>query len=284
MWLILDALPPGYATSPRAIDDCKKPRNLNGGIVSPLERGRARSKRAASAGVSRERIRSETRAHLPCRRPTYRARARAIWRGARLLRVCSFARSARVGAKRASVARIRSARGRHQWESNTSDFRCVESTGRSPPGGSGDALYIAVVISPRDDRDGRDDDGQARAPRVSREDGKAAGASAHAARMPGSHTPETRTSFAAVKRTRDADHHARSRLRATMSSSPDHAHSMSVRRGPASCGRRAHGHGGTTCRRECSRRVFCSRDQIFFLDVLFRVHESKKNKICIRYK
>ena len=111
---------------------------------------------------------------------------------------------------------------------------------------------------------------------VSREDGKAAGASAHAARMPGSHTPETRTSFAAVKRTRDADHHARSRLRATMSSSPDHAHSMSVRRGPASCGRRAHGHGGTTCRRECSRRVFCSRDQIFFLDVLFRVHESKK--------
>ena len=112
---------------------------------------------------------------------------------------------------------------------------------------------------------------------VSREDGKAAGASAHAARVPGSHTPDTRTSFAAVKRTRDADHHGRSRLRATMSSSPDHAHSMSVRRGPASCGRRAHGHGGTTCRRECSRRVFCSRDQIFFLDVLFRVHESKKN-------
>lgn len=112
---------------------------------------------------------------------------------------------------------------------------------------------------------------------VSREDGKAAGASAHAARMPGSHTPETRTSFAAVKRTRDADHHARSRLRATMSSSPDHAHSMSVRRGPASCGRRAHGHGGTTCRRECSRRVFCSRDQIFFLDVLFRVTSRKKN-------
>ena len=103
---------------------------------------------------------------------------------------------------------------------------------------------------------------------VSREDGKAAGASAHAARVPGSHTPETRTSFAAVKRARDADHHARSRLRATMSSSPVHAHSMSVRRGPASCGRRAHGHGGTTCRRECSRRVFCSRDQIFFLDGL----------------
>ena len=93
------------------------------------------------------------------------ARARAIWRGARLLRVCSFARSERVGAQRASVARIRSARGGHQWESNTSDFRCVESTGRSPPGGSGDALYIAVVIAPRDDRDGRDDDGQARAPR-----------------------------------------------------------------------------------------------------------------------
>jgi hypothetical protein len=134
----------------------------------------------------------------------------------------------------------------------------------SPPGGSGDALYIAVVISPRDDRDGRDDDGQARAPRVSREDGKAAGASAHAARMPGSHTPETRTSFAAVKRTRDADHHARSRLRATMSSSPDHAHSMSVRRGPASCGRRAHGHGGTTCRRECSRAAFFVRVIRFF--------------------
>ena len=164
-WLILDALPPGYATSPRAIDDCKNSRNLDGGIASPLGCGRARSKRAASAGVSRERIRSETRAHLPCRRPTYRARARAIWRGARLLRVCSFARSERVGAQRASVARIRSARGGHQWESNTSDFRCVESTGRSPPGGSGDALYIAVVIAPRDDRDGRDDDGQARAPR-----------------------------------------------------------------------------------------------------------------------
>ena len=99
---------------------------------------------------------------------------------------------------------------------------------------------------------------------VSREDGKAAGASAHAARVPGSHTPETRTSFAAVKRARDADHHARSRLRATMSSSPDHAHSMSVRRGPASCGRRAHGHGGTTCRRECSRAAFFVRVIRFF--------------------
>jgi hypothetical protein len=99
---------------------------------------------------------------------------------------------------------------------------------------------------------------------VSREDGKAAGASAHAARVPGSHTPDTRTSFAAVKRTRDADHHGRSRLRATMSSSPVHAHSMSVRRGPASCGRRAHGHGGTTCRRECSRAAFFVRVIRFF--------------------
>ena len=268
-----------HQDTPRALAPSMTVKNREISVGSiPLSAADARAasgqRRRGSRG--REFGRRRVRTYLVAVQRTARARGRS---GAALgSSACARSRGA---SKRASVARIRSARCGHQWESNTSDFRCVESTGRSPPGGSGDALYIAVVISPRDDRDGRDDDGQARAPRVSREDGKAAGASAHAARMPGSHTPETRTSFAAVKRTRDADHHARSRLRATMSSSPDHAHSMSVRRGPASCGRRAHGHGGTTCRRECSRRVFCSRDQIFFLDVLFRVHESKKNKIWI---